>query len=89
MHLSAVQSGNSVVLGRKRYAKALACDPRCRASAFAAGRRPRADRRRALANPTKDIRNTRRINAVLLDGRLLQRGDLDALIEDAATAQGQ
>jgi imidazolonepropionase-like amidohydrolase len=41
------------------------------------------------ADPAKDIRNTRRIIAVLLDGRLLQRGDLDALIEDAATAQGQ
>jgi len=36
------------------------------------------------ADPTKDIRNTRRINAVLLDGRLLRRADLDALLEAAA-----
>jgi imidazolonepropionase-like amidohydrolase len=36
------------------------------------------------ADPTKDIRNTRRINAVLLDGRLLRRADLDALLEGAA-----
>lgn len=39
------------------------------------------------ADPTKDIRNSRRINAVLLDGRLLRRADLDALLEEAATAQ--
>jgi imidazolonepropionase-like amidohydrolase len=36
------------------------------------------------ADPTKDIRNTRRINAVLFDGRLLRRTDLDALLEAAA-----
>ena len=36
------------------------------------------------ADPTKDIHNTRRINAVLLDGRLLRRADLDALLESAA-----
>jgi len=36
------------------------------------------------ADPTKDIRNTRRINAVFLDGRLLRRADLDALLEQAA-----
>jgi imidazolonepropionase-like amidohydrolase len=36
------------------------------------------------ADPTRDIRNTRRINAVLLDGRLLRRADLDALLEGAA-----
>lgn len=35
------------------------------------------------ADPTKDIRNTRRINAVLLDGRLLRRPDLDALLDAA------
>jgi imidazolonepropionase-like amidohydrolase len=39
------------------------------------------------ADPTKEIRNTRRINAVLLDGRLLRRADLDALLEQAAIAQ--
>lgn len=33
------------------------------------------------ADPTRDIRNTRRIQAVLLDGRLLQRRELDALLE--------
>jgi imidazolonepropionase-like amidohydrolase len=38
------------------------------------------------ADPTKDIRNTRRINAVLLDGRLLRRDALDALLEAAASA---
>lgn len=40
------------------------------------------------ADPTKDIRNTRRINAVLFDGRLLRRADLDALLEGAAEAGG-
>jgi imidazolonepropionase-like amidohydrolase len=39
------------------------------------------------ADPTKDIRNTRRINAVFLDGRLLRRADLDAMLEQAARAQ--
>jgi len=39
------------------------------------------------ADPTKDIRNTQRINAVLLDGRLLRRDALDALLEDAAAPQ--
>jgi len=36
------------------------------------------------ADPTKDIHNTRRIDAVLLDGRLLRRADLDALLAEAA-----
>ena len=31
-------------------------------------------------NPLTDISNTRRIRAVVLDGRLLQRADLDALL---------
>lgn len=31
------------------------------------------------ADPAQDIRNTRRIDAVVVGGRLLQRGDLDAL----------
>ncbi len=39
------------------------------------------------ADPTKDIRNTQRIYAVLLAGRLLRRSDLDALLGDAAQAQ--
>ena len=39
------------------------------------------------ADPTKDIRNTQRIHAVLLAGRLLKRSDLDALLDDAAKAQ--
>lgn len=36
------------------------------------------------ADPTRDIRHTRRIHAVVLDGRLLRREALDALLEDAA-----
>ena len=40
------------------------------------------------ADPTKDIRNTRRINAVLLDGRLLRRADLDALLDGAEKNAG-
>lgn len=36
------------------------------------------------ADPMRDIRNTRSIRAVVLDGRLLQREALDALLEDAA-----
>jgi hypothetical protein len=35
------------------------------------------------ANPLDDIRNTRRISAVVLAGKLLDRRDLDALLEDA------
>jgi imidazolonepropionase-like amidohydrolase len=35
------------------------------------------------ADPTKDIRNTRRIHAVLIDGRLLRSTDLDALLKQA------
>jgi len=38
------------------------------------------------ADPSKDIRNTRRIDAVLLDGRLLRRPALDALLAAAAGA---
>jgi imidazolonepropionase-like amidohydrolase len=41
------------------------------------------------ADPTKDIHNARRINAVLLDGRLLRRADLDALLDEAARTQAQ
>ncbi|MGI8581077.1 MAG: amidohydrolase family protein [Chitinophagaceae bacterium] len=35
------------------------------------------------ANPLEDISNTRKINAVVANGRLLQRKDLDKLLEDA------
>ena len=36
-------------------------------------------------NPLRDISNTQRIRAVVLDGRLLQRADLDALLEAAGS----
>jgi len=36
------------------------------------------------ANPLQDIRNTRQIRAVVVNGRLLDRGDLDALLDSAA-----
>jgi imidazolonepropionase-like amidohydrolase len=36
------------------------------------------------ANPLVDIRNTRKINAVVVGGRLLDRGALDKLLADAA-----
>lgn len=39
------------------------------------------------ADPAQDIRNTERIRAVLFDGRLLRRADLDALLEQAANTQ--
>jgi len=39
------------------------------------------------ADPTKDIHNTQRISAVVLDGRLLRRDALDKLLEDVARAQ--
>ncbi|TXH03427.1 MAG: hypothetical protein E6R07_11245 [Nevskiaceae bacterium] len=38
------------------------------------------------ADPRADIRNTRRIDAVILDGRLLQRAALQALLDQAAEA---
>lgn len=41
------------------------------------------------ADPLRDIGHTRRIDAVLLGGRLLRRADLDALLEVAANAQQQ
>ena len=49
--------------------------------AIAVGRR--ADLVLLDADPTRDIRNTRRIRAVVLDGRLLTRDALDALLADA------
>ncbi|MGH8029334.1 MAG: amidohydrolase family protein, partial [Arenimonas sp.] len=41
----------------------------------------RADLVLLAADPTREIRNTRRIEAVVLDGRLLRRADLDALLQ--------
>jgi len=38
------------------------------------------------ADPTKDIRNARRIRAVVLAGRVLDRADLDALLKPASKA---
>jgi imidazolonepropionase-like amidohydrolase len=37
------------------------------------------------ADPLRDVRNTRRIDAVVLDGRLLDRTAIDALLAKAAT----
>ena len=39
------------------------------------------------ADPARNIRNTRRIRAVVLDGRLLTRESIDALLDDAAQAR--
>jgi imidazolonepropionase-like amidohydrolase len=38
------------------------------------------------ANPLDDVRNTRRIHAVVLGGRLLERAELDRLLARAARA---
>jgi hypothetical protein len=35
------------------------------------------------ANPLENISNTKKIYAVIVNGRLLQRADLDKLLEDA------
>jgi len=40
------------------------------------------------ANPLEDIRNTRRINAVFANGRLLDRAALDKLLAKAAQLSG-
>jgi imidazolonepropionase-like amidohydrolase len=40
-------------------------------------------------NPLDDIHNTQRIAAVILDGRLLRRPDLDALLREAETLASQ
>jgi imidazolonepropionase-like amidohydrolase len=37
------------------------------------------------ANPLEDIKNTRKIDAVVLKGKLLTRADLDQLLQDVAT----
>jgi imidazolonepropionase-like amidohydrolase len=37
------------------------------------------------ANPLEDIRNSKKIDAVVLKGRLLTRADLDQLLQDVAT----
>jgi len=39
------------------------------------------------ADPTRDIRNTRRIDTVVIDGRLLRQGVLDSVLEEVARAQ--
>jgi imidazolonepropionase-like amidohydrolase len=39
------------------------------------------------ADPLRNVRNTRRIDAVVLDGRLLRRTALDRLLADTARAQ--
>ncbi len=41
------------------------------------------------ADPREDIRNTQRIRAVMIDGRLLQRADLDAMLTEAAATQAR
>lgn len=41
------------------------------------------------ANPLDDIRNTQRISAVVVGGRLLTRGDLDALLVEAERMASQ
>ncbi len=41
------------------------------------------------ADPERDIRNTQRIRAVMIDGRLLQRADIDAMLAQAAGTQRQ
>lgn len=40
------------------------------------------------ANPLEDIRNTRKIRAVVLNGRYLDRAALDKLLADAAASAG-
>jgi imidazolonepropionase-like amidohydrolase len=40
------------------------------------------------ANPLADIRNTQKIAAVILQGRLLTRNDLDGMLADALRASG-
>jgi len=35
------------------------------------------------ANPLKDINNTRKINAVVANGKLLLRNDIDKMLEQA------
>jgi imidazolonepropionase-like amidohydrolase len=41
------------------------------------------------ADPLRDVRNARRIAAVVLDGRLLKRAGIDALLAEAAREAGQ
>jgi imidazolonepropionase-like amidohydrolase len=41
------------------------------------------------ANPLGDIANTKRIRGVMADGRWLDRGDLDALLEDVRSAYAE
>ena len=57
------------------------------AGAIAAG--ARADLVLLDGDPLESIGNTRRIQAVVLDGRLLDRGALDLLLEQTRRAVGQ
>jgi imidazolonepropionase-like amidohydrolase len=41
------------------------------------------------ANPLEDVTNTRRIQAVVVNGRLLRRADLDGLLAQAAAPSGR
>jgi hypothetical protein len=41
-------------------------------------------RREARRNPLEDITSTRRIRAVVADGRLYRRAELDSILEDLA-----
>jgi imidazolonepropionase-like amidohydrolase len=41
------------------------------------------------ANPLGEIGNTRRVNAVVLNGRLLERGELDAMLAEVEAAAGR
>ena len=41
------------------------------------------------ANPLTDIRNTRRIRTVVINGKVLQRANLDAMLADVANAVGK
>jgi adenine deaminase len=40
------------------------------------------------ANPLEDIRNTRKIHAVILGGRLISRGELDDMVDRALRPNG-
>jgi imidazolonepropionase-like amidohydrolase len=46
--------------------------------------RKRADLVLLNANPLDDIRNTQKIDAVIVNGKLLNRGDLDTLLAKVA-----
>lgn len=41
------------------------------------------------ANPLEDIRNTQKVSAVVVDGKLLERGELDAVLQAAERLAGE